>query len=98
MEFFDNIPKIRLDILIMLFIIAGILISHTLCACSKVGILEGFDIAKIVIGADEIIDTNKDKKHHGCYKKEGFINGNNISYEHNSSKLNDIMNGTKKIM
>jgi hypothetical protein len=92
--------KFRLEILIIIFVVFWIMWGHMLCSCSKVGLIEGFEMAKQIgsqIGSDEpnnvtIPESKTDKK------KEGFIGGNNTSYgpEFSSSHSPDyIMNPSK---
>jgi hypothetical protein len=88
--------KCRLEILIIIVVLFWVMWGHMLCSCSKVGLLEGFDIATKTLGVD--IPIKKDGKKDG---KEGFIGGNNVSYgpEFSSSSSPDyIMNPSKWAM
>ena len=57
--------KCRLEFAIIIIFLVVVLFGHTLCACSNVGLLEGFAAAT---GSDATKADEKDKK------KEGFSN------------------------
>lgn len=69
--------KFRLEILVLIVIVYLIMFGHTLCGCSRVGLLEGMEIMKNEISgfrprararADNVIDA-----------KEGFVGSNNMA-------------------
>jgi len=60
---------VRLEILVIIFIVWAVLFGHLFCSCSKVGVKEAFQAVKKI--------TNKNKK------KEGFV-GANINYGQSS--------------
>jgi len=62
--------KCRLEFAIIIIFLVVVLFGHTLCACSNVGLLEGF-AAATGSGAHSASATKADKKD---VKKEGFSN------------------------
>lgn len=97
MEISISSYKFRLEILIIIVVVFWVMWGHMLCSCSKVGLMEGFEVAKN-IGEEIGITLPKAGKKvvmQPTSKKEGFIGGNNVSYgsEFSSSKSPDyIMN------
>lgn len=64
--------KCRLEICLLIVIISWILFGHLFCSCSRVGMMEGFEIGKKIIN-----DISKKEKFGIKYrdrKREGFKN------------------------
>ena len=76
--------KCRLEILILIVIVFWIMWGHMLCSCSKIGLIEGFAMAKQMGSRlKEYGDKTKPKPVPNASrtgKKEGFVGGNNVSY------------------
>lgn len=75
--------KFRLEIVVIIVVLAWIMFGHVLCSCSKVGIKEGLEtmVGKDVVEkaekvAEEVTDAVKDKK----TQKEGFVGANDLAY------------------
>ena len=67
--------KCRLEVCLLIIIITWILFGHLFCSCSRVGIIEGFEIGKNMIntiGKKTSKKENFEIKNRG--KKEGFKN------------------------
>jgi hypothetical protein len=81
--------KFRLEIVILIVVIAWIMFGHLLCSCSKMGLKEGLEtmVGKDVVEkaekvADEVKDAVKDKK-------EGFSGANSIGYDSQFANSNN---------
>lgn len=75
MEFSIGSYKCRLEVCLLIIVIAWILFGHLFCSCSRVGMIEGFEIGKNIIntiGKKTSKKENFEKKNTG--KKEGFKN------------------------
>jgi len=67
--------KLNLEVLILIGVVYLILVGHTLCGCSRVGLMEGLDVMKTAaVGAKKAVDK----------KTEGF-SGANTNYGESSS-------------
>ena len=67
--------KLNLEVLILIGVVYLILVGHTLCGCSRVGLMEGLDVMKTAAaGAKKAVDK----------KTEGF-SGANTNYGESSS-------------
>jgi hypothetical protein len=67
--------KCRLEVCLLIIIISWILFGHLFCSCSRVGMVEGFEIGKNIvasIGKSSAKKENFEKKNGD--KKEGFKN------------------------
>ena len=73
MELHIGSYKCRLEICLLIIIIAWILFGHLFCSCSKVGIMEGFAIAKNLMSKNKKNGFKNGFKN-GNKKKEGFKN------------------------
>ena len=85
--------SIRIELIIFIAVIFIIIITHTLCGCSKVGLLEGYEALTDVITDEIEIKSNpssqtkpnskpKDSVPTSAMstgKKEGFVGGSNIN-------------------
>lgn len=60
--------KCRLEICLLIIIISWILFGHLLCSCSRIGMMEGFEIGK------KIVKEKFGNKNKNNLKKEGFKN------------------------
>jgi hypothetical protein len=76
--------KFRLEILLLIVVVAWILFGHLLCSCSKMGFKEGLEtmvgedvVQKIEKVADEVKESAKEKED----KKEGFTGANDLAYQ-----------------
>lgn len=84
--------KFRLEIVILIVVIAWIMFGHLLCSCSKVGLKEGLEtmvgedvVKKAEKVAEDVKDAVKDKKD----KKEGFAGANSIGYDSQFANSNN---------
>ncbi len=68
--------KFRLEILILIVIVYIIMFGHTLCGCSRVGLLEGMEIVKNNIRGprNSLID---ERARVAARTREGFVGSNN---------------------
>jgi hypothetical protein len=75
--------KCRLEVCLLIIIISWILFGHLFCSCSRVGMIEGFEIGKNMINTigkktskKENFEGNNEGKNKGKNggKKEGFKN------------------------
>ena len=62
--------KCRLEVCLLIIIISWILFGHVLCSCSRVGMIEGFEIAK------QLTTTNKKKEAFGNKNSKNTKNSN----------------------
>ena len=74
--------EIRLELIILLAVIFVIMITHTLCGCSRVGLLEGLDtLTSQVTMAQKKTNVNTKQVPSSQMmgsKKEGFVGGSNL--------------------
>ena len=72
--------KCRLEILLLIIIVVWILFGHLFCSCSRVGMIEGFQIGKQIfnnISKKEKFGGKKEKfgiKNRDNRRREGFKN------------------------
>jgi hypothetical protein len=72
--------KLNLEVLILIGVVYIIMVGHTVCGCSNVGLIEGLEVMKTVV-SDKMDKMDKmDKKS----KMEGFV-GANTNYGESSS-------------
>lgn len=74
--------EIRMELIILLAVIFVIMITHTLCGCSRVGLLEGLDtLTSQVTMAQKKTNVNTKQVPSSQMmgsKKEGFVGGSNL--------------------
>ena len=79
--------KLNLEILILIGVVYLILVGHTLCGCSRVGLMEGYEAMQAVIGKQKPFKKATNEAYGGGpehNKKEGFV-GANTNYGESSS-------------
>jgi hypothetical protein len=86
--------EIRLELIILFAVIFVIMITHTLCGCSRVGLLEGLDtLTSQVTMAQKKTNLNTTQVPSSQMmgsKKEGFVGGSNLySDEPSQYKIGD---------
>jgi len=68
--------KFRLEILILIVIAYIVLFGHTLCGCSRVGLLEGMEIVKNSV-MEPMGERDRSWRRYAVTHKEGFVGSNN---------------------
>jgi len=71
--------KFRLEILILIVIVYIIMFGHTLCGCSRVGLLEGMEIVKNSVRGprNSLVDDADVRPRVAARAREGFVGSNN---------------------
>lgn len=71
--------EIRMELIILLAVILVIIVTHTLCGCARVGLLEGLDtLASQVTFAKPKTNKKEVPTSQMMGKKEGFVGGSNL--------------------
>jgi hypothetical protein len=74
--------KLNLEVLILIGVVYLILVGHTLCGCSRVGLMEGYEAMKGAVEANTPLSLKIRPK--GIAQMEGFV-GANTNYGESSS-------------
>lgn len=82
--------KFRLEVVILIVVIAWILIGHLLCSCCLISFREGLEtmvgkdaVNKVEDAAKEVVDTIKKDEDD---EREGFVGANDVAYGPQFSK------------
>ena len=78
--------EIRIELIVLLGVIFFIIVTHTLCGCSRVGLLEGLETLKDGIKENVPLKKKPTDLNKGSVvssqmtagKKEGFVSGSNL--------------------
>jgi hypothetical protein len=71
----------RMEILILIVVIAWIMFGHMLCSCCTMGLREGLEtMADTLVDNKDIKDKAKKILSDSATKKEGFVGSNNLAY------------------
>ena len=78
--------KLNLEVLILIGVVYLILVGHTLCGCSRVGLMEGLEMATDAVGKKRPKSglEHMDSPTHNLPHKDGF-SGANTNYGESSS-------------